>query len=278
MSATAPPLVVLYCLFRPERLSASRLELHRLLAGVPGPVSTWCVANCRPPSALADSFDRVIEHDNSNWEFGAWQRGLDQLMAEGLPFRGVLLVNDTFGVHDRADPSMVRRRPVQVVRTLARRRPAVSGRVDSAQRWLPMHGISSDRWIRSNVVCLNRAALSAISCRIEDRSACLRWIDPQAHGPLPLAADIDPELSAHLRAWLLPDAEPEGTKWYSAASIATADRAFVVNKILAILQELSLSRRLQAVGAQVLRFDPPPLTRVARRFAAAMRLPARQRA
>ena len=107
----------------------------------------------------------VLLHDNSGLEFGAYQAGLDHLLAAGEPDWTVIL-NDTFAIHQCFSRPM-RRHFVQAVTTIEDRdTPIVVGQVESLPRSFDLLGLRMHRWITTNAFAVNRGALRALSHRL----------------------------------------------------------------------------------------------------------------
>ena len=110
----------------------------------------------------------VLLHDNSGLEFGAYQAGVERLLAAGEPDWTVIL-NDTFAIHQCFSRPM-RRHFVHAVTTIDdQETPIVVGQVESLPRSFDLLGLRMHRWITTNVFAVNRGALRAL-----DASTALR--------------------------------------------------------------------------------------------------------
>jgi hypothetical protein len=189
--------------------------------------------------------ESVLLHDNSGLEFGAYQAGVDRLLAAGEPDWTVIL-NDTFAIHQCFSRPM-RRHLVHAVTTIADRdTPSVVGQVESLPRSFDLLGIRMHRWITTNAFAVNRGALRALKRR-------LRCAEPDdlVVGLTPAEAffstRLDPVLGKYLSRWLF---VPAGAlSWYGAAPLDERNAPALARKARSILQEKYLSARLEAAGA-----------------------------
>jgi hypothetical protein len=188
--------------------------------------------------------ESVLLHDNSGLEFGAYQAGVDRLLAVGEPDWTVIL-NDSFAIHQCFSRPM-RHRFVHAVTTIADRdTPIVVGQLESLPRSFELLGLRTHRWITTNVFALNRGALRALKHG-------LRCAEPDelvagfAPAEAFFSARLDPVLREHLGHWLF---VPRGAlSWYRAAPLDEQSAPVFARKARSILQEKYLSARLEAAG------------------------------
>lgn len=182
---------------------------------------------------------KLLRHDNSGQEFGAYQAGLEALLGAADP-DWVLVFNDTFATHDNfASPYRERLRGELFH---IRAHPTIVGQVEAIARSYRLAGLRTHRWVRSNVFALNRAALQALERRIyvpEFDAAVVETADPaQFFAPV-----VDAVLAEHLRMWLFTP-RTGAVHWYGAAPLEAANVARMARKARSILQEKYLSARL----------------------------------
>jgi hypothetical protein len=186
----------------------------------------------------------VLLHDNSGLEFGAYQAGVDHLLAAGEPDWTVIL-NDSFAIHQCFSRPM-RRHLVHAVATIEDcDTPIVVGQVESLPRSFDLLGIRMHRWITTNAFAVNRGALRALSHRLR----CAEPDELVAGSPPAEAffsACVDPVLREHLGRWLF---VPAGAlSWYRAAPLDVQNAPGFARKARSILQEKYLSARLEAAS------------------------------
>lgn len=191
----------------------------------------------------SDRLGRAVEtirHDNVGREFGAYQAGLDHCRADLAD--GVVIVNDTLGSHQPVTRPWLK----AFVDVLSRNADPgfVAGTLQISERRMELDGMTSSRWIRSNLIGLDRAALDALDHRIfvpkvED---FVRTTDDVDRFFTP---DVGPALAAHLRSWLF---SSEGLRWYGAQPLTSDNAARMAEKARSILQEKHLSCRLDTAG------------------------------
>ena len=185
-----------------------------------------------------------VQHDNEGQEFGAYQRGLDELLkTEGPDW--VIFMNDTVGTHTRL-PDGFMQRLQRAIESPTSSLPLMAGVEHRLERSLQIQGHRGSRHMRSHAVALNAAALSTISQRIR-----VAEIDALIAGGSTLesffATDCDASVQLRLGSYLLsPDSE---LKWYRAAPLAPDNCDSMARKARAILQEFYLSLRLESASA-----------------------------
>ena len=186
----------------------------------------------------------IIEHDNRGAEFGAYQAGIDRLLASGQP-GWVIFANDTFSTHGHFG-SVHRRR---LVSELARDRehPTIVGRVESLNRSFELAGHRSHRWVTTSIFAINSAALHTLEHRVYCPTL-ESLVDETADPARFFAPDVSPVLRNHVANWLF-GSGPYPT-WYAASALTSQNAAKMARKARAILQEMHLSALLEAVGAE----------------------------
>ena len=193
-------------------------------------------------SAYAES---VLLHDNSGLEFGAYQAGVDRLLAMGEPDWTVIL-NDSFAIHQCFSRPMRHHFVHAVTTTDDRDTPIVIGQVESLPRSFELLGLRTHRWITTNVFAVNRGALRLLKHRLH----CAECDELVAGSPPVEAffsARLDPVLREHLSQWLF---VRDGVSfWYGAAPLSEQNAPGHARKARSILQEKLLSARLEAAGA-----------------------------
>jgi hypothetical protein len=181
-----------------------------------------------------------VVHDNTGYEFGAYQAGLDRLAPLDLDW--VLILNDTYALH-RAFTSVHRRHLLEVLA-----RPAddsaslAAGEVETYGRSFAILGARTHRWLSTSVFALNRVALRALGGRV---------YRPELDALVPGGPDVDRffapaldgALARHVAAWLLVPRGPD--TWYGAAVPDAANAARLAAKARSILQEKHLSALLE---------------------------------
>jgi hypothetical protein len=191
-----------------------------------------------------------VRHDNTGFEFGAYQRGIDEIRkSESRPF-DVLVMNDTVGTHQRIDRLYLRN-----FRDTVRTRPvrSIVGNTDSVPRRLDVNGLYCVRWVRSNLFYMDHAALSSI-----DHTIYVPGIDDLILGGPTEAEfyshDVSPSLKHHISSWLFGNG---ALAWYKAQPLSAENCTRMAFKARCVLQELYLSMRLEAADTHFL--PPVPL-------------------
>jgi hypothetical protein len=176
-----------------------------------------------------------VTHDNTGAEFGGYQAGLDILKRNfSAPF-DLIIINDTVATHSRLTKEHLR----AFVRSMADDRPnRVVGQVDIC-RSLRIDDLETSRWVRSNLIGFDHAAISALDYKIY-----------QPHLNDYLNDSVDTFFTDHIKAstrekisqWLF---AKEGHAWYGAAPLTEDNCAKMATKARSIIQEFYLAMRLE---------------------------------
>ena len=223
------------------REMCKRLRPERCVLVANSPVVLPALQEAARSSASAGT---AVLHDNDGLEFGAYQAGVDRLLADGEPGWTVVL-NDTFAIH-QCFSSPMRRHLARAVTTIADvDTPIVVGQVESVPRSFELLGLRMHRWVTSNAFAMNRGALRALKRRLR----CAE-VDGLVAGSAPAAAffaeGLDPSLRDHLSRWLF--VPGSARSWYQAASLDERNAPMLARKARSILQEAYLSARLEAAS------------------------------
>jgi hypothetical protein len=241
--------VVAYA-FEARRRPALRRALQSLAAVAPWPAGSRLVLVRRAGQPALDDIDfglpaLQLDDDGTHWEFGAWQRGIDALRADGEP-GAWLLLNDTAGVNDpwpRRERSALRR----AADTLASSPAAVlAGAVKTAPPGCAIGGLPLPAWVQSQAFVLSAAALRALDGRVFDAE----WFGAPAvsQGRFTWPDAVSPVLAAHIGGWLTRTGK-DGWRHHSGRD-AVPD-ALLRDKAGAVLLEKRLAAAVLAAGGQL---------------------------
>jgi len=184
-----------------------------------------------------------VQHDNQGQEFGAYQRGLDELLKTDRP-DWVIFMNDTLGTHTRLPDGFLQRLQ-RIIELPPSSLPLMAGVEHRLERSMQIKGHRGSRHMRSHVVALNKVALDVLDQRI--RAAEIdTLIAGEATRESFFSADCDPGLQMRLASYLFQT--DAALKWYRAAPLTPDNCAAMARKARAILQEFYLSLRLESAS------------------------------
>lgn len=231
--------------------------LYRTLHALKGifseaaPVYSVCVANSRDCEASLIEHARhvlvpfeIVSHDNKGLEFGAYQVGVDRLLAKTNP-DWILIANDTFATHSHFTPT--ERGKLRSEMLQLREFATIIGQVETLPRSFQLEGRRTHRWVTTNLFVINQSALKALDGRIyrpEIESLVAETSDRANF----FSAGLDPILHQHLDGWLFN--EHPGSGWYAASPLTEANATRMAHKARSILQEKGLAAQLEAHGAE----------------------------
>jgi hypothetical protein len=185
----------------------------------------------------------VIEHDNSGREFGGYQAGLDFLIRTAREVGNYLIVNDTFGIHYEFYSEHFAALERRICDNTLKQR--IAGHVDQHEERLSLRELTSDRWVRSNLMFIDSAAVKSIHNRLYVPEVD-SWINDRSDPAEFFGDEVGPATRTKLSKWLF---EPGG--WYGAAPLCIENQQRFCEKARSILQEFYLTMRLNHAGTAV---------------------------
>lgn len=204
-------------------------------------------------SGLPMAFE-VLRHDNKGFEFGAYQRGLDDLKRCGKENFACLFANDTVGNHQRIDNFYLRNFGEALSKHLGTN--AIVGLVNSAPRRLELCDLHASRWIRSNFFVADQRALANLRDMIyvPEVDACINDSPRESEF---FSQHVGPSLCSHISNWLF---SGSAGAWYKSEPLSVSNHLAMAAKARCILQELFLSMRLEVAATALI--QPAPLKKV----------------
>jgi hypothetical protein len=187
----------------------------------------------------SDSGVEWVTHDNDGMEFGAYQRGLDTLLASSSP-DWVIFLNDTIGTHDFLHEVGLRKL-VHQIKHRASEVPVITGYVHLSEYSIELRGWYGCRWVRSHFFAINRAALSALGNQIRLRATDALIAGGSTEDTF-FSAAVSQSLRGCLTSHLL---RPElRSRWYRAARLTPDNCDLFARKARSLLHEFSITFRL----------------------------------
>ena len=238
-----------------ERYSHALVELRTILESIKWELSPAVVVDNADEglkSAFVSDNVKLIGGDNRYWEFSGWQKGVTELLTWKPNINVLLLVTDAF-VNAKALPSDDYARLLHPMDPhICIRNNIVLGLLDPIDYYLPANKRQSyricnwtfDHWLRTALFympttlyldLLKSGGMAGIK-NVNDFSS------KQYTGQLFLkSANFNDEWKNKVQHWLTRD-------WHSAAPLAKENWPLVKQKLLAILNEHTLSCRLREKG------------------------------
>lgn len=188
----------------------------------------------------------LIGGDNTAWEFSAWDSGLAFLRGRLEEYDFIHLATSAFRqlyvrYLDLFDADML---------GLIRGRAAAVGHVDYFNEPVELFGRSSQSWIRSSFVLLPPTELLLLGSlvTVEDRKTFFSG-DPAA--PFRADAPLSEGFRQNIIGWLTGAGTGQGAEWHSRFVLSPETLDFFEAKVLAVLNEHSLTLRLKAQGCNI---------------------------
>ena len=213
---------------------ANHDDVHQIMAAMHGDRSETC---------------EVLRHDNSDLEFGAYQAGINRLLAR-MDADWIVIANDTCATHGNFAKVYRDRLVAELGRP--RDHPVIVGRIHALSRSYQLAGFRTNRWIQSNLFAINRAALRALGTRVFSPETGALITDSSELSEF-FSPSVDPVLRDHLGMWLF--RTRGGPHWYASEPLQPQNAAKMARKARSILHEKHLSAALDACGAEFVDFN-----------------------
>lgn len=257
MSLHPSSLAVICYGFYPHHLAPLARKVATFTGGLPATVvlvrapglTSWGPRFAAPRTQLVE-----LPYDGRDWEFGAYQCGLDWLLQRGWA-GPVTVFNDTAGIHyplRRHELLALQRFVLQADPAT----PALAGPVQTAPGNFVLHGQPLPSWVRSNLFALSPAGLKALGHRLfvaEEFQAPL--LTPQG---LELPDSLSPDLRAHVMAWLMSGGRES---WRHHAGWTQPPLRVLRNKAGSILLEKRMAAAVLAAGGVLVPCSGPAPSR-----------------
>lgn len=197
----------------------------------------------------------IVQHDNSGLEFGAYQRGLDDIRASSEGAFTCIFVNDTLGTHQPLNKLSL----LNFVRAIKQHagNNVIVGSISQSLRKLQIERLQSSRWVRANLFGIDHQALAGIQYRI-----LMQELDCYIHESPVMDSFFAAEVPNSIRAHLTHDLFEGG--WDRSQALSQDNFQRLAKKGRSILQEIYLCMRLDDNSTAFV--QPPPLTTYQRQF------------
>jgi hypothetical protein len=186
---------------------------------------------------------RLVDHDNTGWEFGGYQAGLDSLDRDKTD--RLIIANDTVMAHAFVHPDDALALHDRLIES--RDEPAIIGRVISLGAELRLDSAIGSGWVRSHLFGLTHEGLDLLDWRL---------FDPAVEAMVATSDQVDrlfddrvnEAVRRQITGYLF--GEPKG-RWYKAAPLTASNSAFFCQKARAILQEFNNSIQMEHRGGHM---------------------------
>ncbi|PBB66486.1 hypothetical protein CK228_20815 [Mesorhizobium sp. WSM4312] len=248
----AQPLRVLTLLVRhgTEKYPTAWQDLRAMFARqMPDVAHRMLVIDNSLPVGHGSDLDRGVEligASNEDWEFSAWDRGIDHTGAKLHHYDLVHLATSAFAVSASDHLKLI---DGGSLRSLLGFQGAL-GCIDSRREAFSIFGIGSQAWLRSSFILMTPRQLSSLGSLVSvGRDAPIFSGNPRQ--PFREDAPISQAYQQFLLHWLTGDGDGEEVIWHSRFDLTPETLPFFESKARAILNELMLTNRLLANGCEL---------------------------
>jgi hypothetical protein len=244
-------LVVILVVFKPQYAASSYSTISKMFNDIR---CTYIVVTNNPEISRTIFHNAIfLQHDNTYYEFGAWQLGLDYICKNGFEFDKVVFANDTFCNHRNF--GFIEK--LAFKRVFSRREelsiPYYYGHVDKTKKKFILETVDFSYWISTYLFCMNKLMLSAIEYRILPKEDVFgKYLVGGDREADFFSSDMDSDLSEHLRSWLFGH---KRHSWRNARPLSSKNSQFMYNKALSILCEKILTVRALQHNAIIVNVD-----------------------
>ncbi|MCA0033194.1 hypothetical protein [Mesorhizobium sp. B263B2A] len=245
----APPLRVLTLLVRhgTQKYPTAWQDLRAMFAHqLPDVAHRMLVIDNSLPVGHGSDLDREVEligASNVDWEFSAWDCGINHIGAKLHDYDLVHLATSAFAA---STPDHLKLIDGGSLRSLLGLQGAL-GRVDFHDEAISIFGIASQAWLRSSFILMSPRQLSSLGSLVSvGRNTPIFSGNPQQ--PFREDAPISQGCQRFLLRWLTGDGGSKWTVWHSRFDLTPETLPFFESKARAILNEQMLTNRLLANG------------------------------
>lgn len=195
-----------------------------------------------------------IKNNNINWEFGAYQQGLNFIRNKISLGDSVIIMNDTVGLHTVFDKYVCDRFCWAHKESMKSTVPYIVGEIDSADQIYKIKNMSAKYWVRSCIISMNYQAIAAINFKIDFDFDGFIDIGFDKEGKLKLSIEsCDSGLENFISKWLDPSGGHSG--WVGATS-KKIDHENIKRKVICILKERLIYLNLDGKNSTFVNFLP----------------------
>lgn len=186
---------------------------------------------------------KVVDGDNSYWEFSGWAVGKEYLENNNLISESdnFCIVNDTFDKNhyfSRLTSCLYAHRWKKIKKNVG----GVLGELHHRDKKFLINNIEFSSWISSYFFLLDYNTFNEMDFLSEE--ICRAVLDVDSNAIEFDSAIVGEELAAHINAWL----RPSSSGWYLAR---VSTNGIIKKKAIAILHEKLLSAKLQSKGTAI---------------------------
>lgn len=256
-------IIAFYLTFGNRNDKVSRSKLENLLKQIKKDYFLIVIDNS--PNATESRLNNQIHisGSNKNWEFGGWQEGIEtaksELDIENIT--GVIFCNDTFCTHRKFE--ILDQLYFSFLCLVSRFLPLklAVAEISTLSETLTVEKRTSNKWLASYLIFLNKSALNAIDWRVQLDNYD-NYISSNTHTIF--STVVDTGLADYITSWLT-DTNSEN-RWYNAQRITEKNVNFMKLKGLQILQEKYLHAIMCEKGITILDYRNNYLRRIMRRL------------
>ncbi|WP_244571241.1 hypothetical protein [Mesorhizobium carmichaelinearum] len=188
----------------------------------------------------------LIGGSNSDWEFSAWDSGIDHIGERLHEYDLVHLATSAFREFTPDHLKLIDSRVVGFLQSLQ----AALGHIDFYNEPVSLLGIQSQAWLRSSFILMPPKHLKALGSLVSVSSDSPIFSgNPRA--PFRDDAPVSEVYKRLLLRWLTGDGTGQGVAWHSRFDLTREALPFFENKARAILNEQMLTNRLLANGCEI---------------------------
>jgi hypothetical protein len=235
MKAKAPKIIAIFVSYYPSYLKSCLPPLKKLISHSKASSQIIIVNNNDKPINDIDDDITVIKGSNKNWEFSAWDEGVEYLTENytHLEESTIVFLNDTFYSHrvfTQIDITLFK----NAVKQVALKKIDFAGELNSFGESFEVLGVKSKGWISTYLFCISGSKVKELMpfCKVDSFYADQIKYDQQAKKLI--LENCSDNLTHHLESWFFPKNPKLG--WYKNSSNAE-NSDLVKKKIVAILNE-----------------------------------------
>ena|SRR5215213_106624 len=205
----------------------------------------------------------IIGASNNDWEFSAWDIGIDYVRPMLENFDLVLLATSAFNRYDPKHLSLIG----DAMLRWQVGKPVALGHIDFFNDPVECLNTTLQAWLRSSFILAPPELLTQLGSLVSIEGS-VPLFSGHAHAPFSEDAPISRNYQRYLLGWLTGHGTDQGIEWHSRFDLNSESLPLFESKAKAILNEQMMTQRLVSCGCKIadiswlagkLRSDPKAL-------------------
>ncbi len=249
-----PRLAVIYVEYNPDKYTGAFERVRKYLGSLKQGRVAYVVVNNKDEgdgSRRIDDSTFYVQGDNVEREFSGWQKGVEFLRKNNIPFEVILFVNEAF---EAVIPSYLGTHSVRWIVLKTHLFSSAVGAIDTAWEKIKINGKSTRAWINTNCFFIPRSLSEKLGSVVSvDNGTIDKYLPKNFPGTGEIFrsdAPLNDVYRDRVVNWLT-------ERWHSRLDLDEENWPIFRAKAKAIFNEALLSARIRELGYVILPYSVP---------------------